>query len=149
MVIGTTGLTAGQLATVQSTSDHTAVCMASNFATGVNLCFKLAEIAALALGDDADIEISESHHKHKIDAPSGTALSSVSQWQMRWVVISMRLLFMGEKINLVRGTPSLLAFLRSELAILLATILFYLPLTESEWRLPTRRPVEPRLLEEQ
>jgi len=49
--------------------------MASNFATGVNLCFKLAEIAALALGDDADIEISESHHKHKIDAPSGTALS--------------------------------------------------------------------------
>jgi|TARA_B110000263_G_C15287798_1_gene501722 4-hydroxy-tetrahydrodipicolinate reductase len=75
MVIGTTGLTAGQLATVQSTSDHTAVCMASNFATGVNLCFKLAEIAALALGDDADIEISESHHKHKIDAPSGTALS--------------------------------------------------------------------------
>lgn len=75
IVIGTTGLTVDQLSSVQSASDHTAVCMASNFATGVNLCFKLAEIAALALGDDADIEISESHHKHKIDAPSGTALS--------------------------------------------------------------------------
>tara|TARA_B110000259_G_scaffold159527_1_gene182577 strand:- start:2487 stop:3293 length:807 start_codon:yes stop_codon:yes gene_type:complete len=75
MVIGTTGLTSDQLQSVQSVSESAAVCMASNFATGVNLCFKLAEIAALALGDDADIEISEAHHKHKVDAPSGTALS--------------------------------------------------------------------------
>ena len=75
MVVGTTGLTAGQLSSVQSASKHTAVCMASNFATGVNLCFKLAEIAAGVLGDDADIEISEAHHKDKVDAPSGTALS--------------------------------------------------------------------------
>jgi 4-hydroxy-tetrahydrodipicolinate reductase len=49
--------------------------MASNYATGVNLCFKLAELAASVLGDDVDIEISEAHHRHKIDAPSGTALS--------------------------------------------------------------------------
>jgi len=49
--------------------------MAPNFATGVNLCFKLAEIAASVLGDDVDIEISETHHRHKKDAPSGTALS--------------------------------------------------------------------------
>ena len=52
-----------------------AVCQASNFAPGVNLTFKLAEAAAKALGNSVDIEIVESHHRHKIDAPSGTALS--------------------------------------------------------------------------
>ena len=50
-------------------------CQASNFAPGVNLTFKLAEAAAKALGNSADIEIIEAHHRHKIDAPSGTALS--------------------------------------------------------------------------
>jgi 4-hydroxy-tetrahydrodipicolinate reductase len=50
-------------------------CQASNFAPGVNLTFKLAEAAAKALGNSADIEIVEAHHRHKIDAPSGTALS--------------------------------------------------------------------------
>lgn len=75
LVIGTTGLTTDQLQSVHSASKTISVCMASNFSTGVNLCFKLAEIAALALGDDADIEISEAHHKDKVDAPSGTALS--------------------------------------------------------------------------
>ena len=50
-------------------------CQASNFAPGVNLTFKLAEAAAKALGDSVDIEIVEAHHRHKIDAPSGTALS--------------------------------------------------------------------------
>ena len=49
--------------------------MASNFSTGVNLCFKLAELAAKVLADETDIEILEAHHRHKVDAPSGTALS--------------------------------------------------------------------------
>ena len=75
MVVGTTGLTEEQSQLVNSASQGIAICMASNFATGVNLCFKLAEIAAGVLGDDADIEISEAHHKDKVDAPSGTALS--------------------------------------------------------------------------
>jgi 4-hydroxy-tetrahydrodipicolinate reductase len=75
MVVGTTGLTEQQAQLVNSASKGIAICMASNFATGVNLCFKLAEIAAGVLGDDADIEISEAHHKDKVDAPSGTALS--------------------------------------------------------------------------
>ncbi|MDB2594432.1 4-hydroxy-tetrahydrodipicolinate reductase, partial [Porticoccaceae bacterium] len=75
MVIGTTGLDEAQLQQVIGASQNNAVCMASNYATGVNLCFKLAEIAASVLGDDVDIEISEAHHRHKIDAPSGTALS--------------------------------------------------------------------------
>lgn len=47
---------------------------APNMSVGVNLCFKLLELAARVMGDDADIEIVEAHHRHKVDAPSGTAL---------------------------------------------------------------------------
>lgn len=75
MVIGTTGLDEGQLAQVLKASNDIAICMASNYATGINLCFKLAELAASVLGDEVDIEITEAHHRNKIDAPSGTALS--------------------------------------------------------------------------
>ncbi|MCF7981665.1 MAG: 4-hydroxy-tetrahydrodipicolinate reductase [Pseudomonadales bacterium] len=75
IVVGTTGFTPEQKAAVISSSGTTAVCMASNFSTGVNLCFKLLELAAQVLGDDVDIEIYEAHHRHKVDAPSGTALS--------------------------------------------------------------------------
>ncbi len=75
MVIGTTGFTPAQKDTVLAAADKTAVCMASNFSTGVNLCFKLLELAAEVLGDDSDIEVYEAHHRHKVDAPSGTALS--------------------------------------------------------------------------
>ena len=48
--------------------------MAPNFAVGVNAVYKLAETAARILGDDYDVEIIEAHHRHKVDAPSGTAL---------------------------------------------------------------------------
>jgi 4-hydroxy-tetrahydrodipicolinate reductase len=75
IVIGTTGFDEQQLAQINQASERTAICMASNYATGVNLCFKLAELAASILGDEVDIEISETHHRHKVDAPSGTALS--------------------------------------------------------------------------
>lgn len=75
LVIGTTGLDEAQLQQIDQASRETALCMASNYATGVNLCFKLAELAASVLGDEVDIEISETHHRHKVDAPSGTALS--------------------------------------------------------------------------
>ena len=75
MVVGTTGFNEQQLQQVKQASETTAVCMASNYATGVNLCFKLAELAAKVLGDEVDIEISETHHRYKVDAPSGTALS--------------------------------------------------------------------------
>lgn len=75
IVIGTTGFSDAQKASVLAAADHTALCMASNFSTGVNLCFKLLEMAAQVLGDEVDIEIYEAHHRHKVDAPSGTALS--------------------------------------------------------------------------
>jgi 4-hydroxy-tetrahydrodipicolinate reductase len=75
IVIGTTGFTAEQDAVIKQSSAQIAICKASNFSTGVNLCFKLLDIAARVLGDDVDIEVIEAHHRHKADAPSGTALS--------------------------------------------------------------------------
>jgi 4-hydroxy-tetrahydrodipicolinate reductase len=75
IVIGTTGFTPEQKQELLDSIKNTAACMASNYSTGVNVCFKLLELAAQVLGDDYDVEIYEAHHKHKIDAPSGTALS--------------------------------------------------------------------------
>ncbi len=75
MVIGTTGFTEQQQRAIAQAAGLTPICKASNFSTGVNLCFKLLDMAARVLGDDVDIEIYEAHHRHKIDAPSGTALS--------------------------------------------------------------------------
>ena len=75
MVVGTTGFDTAQKASVMAAAETTTLCMASNFSTGVNLCFKLLDMAARVLGDDVDIEITEAHHRHKVDAPSGTALS--------------------------------------------------------------------------
>ena len=75
IVIGTTGFSVEQKAELDAAVASIAVCQASNFSTGVNLCFKLLEMAAGVLGDDVDIEIVEAHHRHKIDAPAGTALS--------------------------------------------------------------------------
>jgi 4-hydroxy-tetrahydrodipicolinate reductase len=75
LVIGTTGFTTEEQARIESAAAATPVCKASNFSTGVNLCFKLLDMAAKVLGDEVDIEVYEAHHRHKIDAPSGTALS--------------------------------------------------------------------------
>ena len=75
IVIGTTGFTDQQKKELLSSQSDIAMCMASNYSVGVNLCFKLLETAARVLGDDVDIEIIEAHHRHKVDAPSGTALS--------------------------------------------------------------------------
>ena len=75
MVIGTTGFTPEQQAELEQAAGKIAICKASNFSTGVNLCFKLLDMAARVLGDEVDIEVYEAHHRHKIDAPSGTALS--------------------------------------------------------------------------
>lgn len=75
MVIGTTGCTEQDKAAIAAAAEKTGICMASNFSTGVNLCFKLLKEAAQILGDDYDVEVVEAHHRHKVDSPSGTALS--------------------------------------------------------------------------
>jgi 4-hydroxy-tetrahydrodipicolinate reductase len=74
MVIGTTGFDARQRAIIQSAAKDIALVMAPNMSVGVNLCLKLLEITARAFADDADVEVIEAHHRHKVDAPSGTAL---------------------------------------------------------------------------
>ena len=75
MVIGTTGFTPAQQGEIDRAATRVAICKASNFSTGVNLCFQLLDMAARVLGDEVDIEVYEAHHRHKVDAPSGTALS--------------------------------------------------------------------------
>ncbi len=74
MVIGTTGLNPSQQESIGEAAIDTALVYAPNMSVGVNLCFKLLELAARVMGDDVDIEIVEAHHRHKVDAPSGTAL---------------------------------------------------------------------------
>ena len=74
MVIGTTGLTAEENEALKAFGEKTAIMYAPNMSVGVNLTFKILEIAAKVLGDDVDIEVIEAHHRHKVDAPSGTAL---------------------------------------------------------------------------
>lgn len=73
MVIGTTGFSEHQEQVLAKASKHIAIVYAGNYSTGVNLSLKLLEMAAKAFGEEADVEIIEAHHKHKIDAPSGTA----------------------------------------------------------------------------
>ena len=74
MVIGTTGLSSDQLEALEDAARDIAVVHAPNMSVGVNLCFKLLDIAARALGDSVDVEIIEAHHRNKVDAPSGTAV---------------------------------------------------------------------------
>jgi 4-hydroxy-tetrahydrodipicolinate reductase len=74
LVIGTTGHGPDQLEELRSVARDIPLVMAPNMSLGVNLLFRLAEIAARALGPDYDAEIFEAHHRHKVDAPSGTAL---------------------------------------------------------------------------
>ncbi|WP_201512817.1 4-hydroxy-tetrahydrodipicolinate reductase [Psychrobacter alimentarius] len=73
MVIGTTGFNEAQEQVLAKASEKIAIVYAGNYSTGVNLSLKLLSMAAKAFGNDADVEIIEAHHKHKIDAPSGTA----------------------------------------------------------------------------
>ena len=74
IVIGTTGFSDEQKQHISDAAKRINVMFAPNMSVGVNLCFKLLDIAARVLGDDVDIEVIEAHHRHKVDAPSGTAL---------------------------------------------------------------------------
>ena len=74
LVIGTTGLDAAGRDQIAAAGADIGIVFAPNMSVGVNLCFKLLELAARVMGEDADIEIVEAHHRHKVDAPSGTAL---------------------------------------------------------------------------
>ena len=87
LVVGTTGLGEAELAALEAAAERAAVVRAPNFSVGVNLTLRLLALAAEVLGDDVDVEIVEMHHRHKVDAPSGTALR------------------MGEVVAAARGRP--------------------------------------------
>ena len=74
MVIGTTGVDQKLQQKLREAGETIAILYAPNMSVGVNLCLQLLQIAAKALGDSVDIEIIEAHHRHKVDAPSGTAI---------------------------------------------------------------------------
>ncbi len=74
LVIGTTGFSDEQKAHIAQAAEKTAIVMAPNMSVGVNVTFKLLEMAAKAMSEGYDIEVIEAHHRHKVDAPSGTAL---------------------------------------------------------------------------
>lgn len=75
LVVGTTGLPPEVQAQIDALAERAPVLVAANFSVGVNLLVALAEQAASVLGDDYDVEVVESHHRRKVDAPSGTALA--------------------------------------------------------------------------
>jgi 4-hydroxy-tetrahydrodipicolinate reductase len=74
MVIGTTGFTEAQKQEIELAAKRIPIVMAPNMSVGVNVTLKLLQMAAQALATGYDIEIIEAHHRHKVDAPSGTAL---------------------------------------------------------------------------
>ena len=75
MVIGTTGFDDAGKQAIRDAAQDIAIVFAANFSVGVNVLLKLLEKAAKVMGDYTDIEIIEAHHRHKVDAPSGTALA--------------------------------------------------------------------------
>jgi 4-hydroxy-tetrahydrodipicolinate reductase len=84
MVIGTTGLDKGDRDVIEQAAAKVPVVLAPNMSVGVNLTLKLLEIAAGVLGDTVDVEVVEAHHRHKVDAPSGTALIMGEQVAAAW-----------------------------------------------------------------
>jgi 4-hydroxy-tetrahydrodipicolinate reductase len=75
LVVGTTGFSEAQKAEIAAQAKHIAIFMSPNMSVGVNVVMRLLDVAARALNEGYDIEIVEAHHRHKVDAPSGTALA--------------------------------------------------------------------------
>jgi 4-hydroxy-tetrahydrodipicolinate reductase len=74
IVIGTTGYSEAQKEVIAKAAEDVAIVLAPNMSVGVNLALKLLEMTAKVIGEYSDIEVIEAHHRHKVDAPSGTAL---------------------------------------------------------------------------
>jgi len=74
-VVGTTGLSVVQSEELKALAEQAPICFAANYSTGVNLILNILQTVGKTVGEDSDIEIFEAHHRHKVDAPSGTALA--------------------------------------------------------------------------
>ncbi len=103
MVIGTTGFDEAGLGKIDAAAEKVAIVFAPNMSVGVNLCLKLLQQAAAVLNEDYDIEVIEAHHRHKVDAPSGTALrmgevvADTLGWDLKEVAVYGREGITGER----------------------------------------------------
>lgn len=103
MIIGTTGFTQAEQQTIQKSAEQIGIVFAANFSVGVNLMLKLLEKTAMLLGRSSDIEIVEAHHRHKVDAPSGTALAmgkviaDTLGWDLQQCAVYGRKGYIGER----------------------------------------------------
>ncbi len=115
IVIGTTGFDDAGKAAIKEASAEIGIVFAANFSVGVNLVLKLLEKAAKVMGDYADIEIVEAHHRHKVDAPSGTALAmgeaiaDAMNWDLKEHAVYAREGITGERVPNSIGFASLRA----------------------------------------
>jgi len=103
-VIGTTGFSDEQHQQLEAASQRHPIVFASNYSAGVTLTLNLLETAAASLGDDYDVEIIEAHHRNKVDAPSGTALS-MGQSVARALGRDLNALSMAGRATQVSGIP--------------------------------------------
>lgn len=141
MVIGTTGFSPEEKERLVAAAREIPIVFAANFSVGVNLCLKLLDTAARVLGDDVDIEIIEAHHRHKVDAPSGTALRMGRWWPRRSGAICRRLPSMVAKARPGRGRARPSASRLCVPGTSWATIPCCSPPMASASRSPTRPPV--------
>ena len=131
MVIGTTGFDEAGKQAIRDAAADIAIVFAANFSVGVNVMLKLLEKAAKVMGDYTDIEIIEAHHRHKVDAPSGTALA-----------MGEAIAHALDKVKAIPVNVCLVALVLPPCVQVtsLANIPRCLPILASVWRSPIRRP---------
>lgn len=140
MVIGTTGFDEAGKQAIRDAAADIAIVFAANFSVGVNVMLKLLEKAAKVMGDYTDIEIIEAHHRHKVDAPSGTALAMgeaiahALDKDLKDCAVYSREGHTGERV------PGTLVLPPCVQVTSLANIPRCLPILASVWRSPIRRP---------
>ncbi|VEI45566.1 dihydrodipicolinate reductase [Actinobacillus equuli] len=138
MVIGTTGFDDAGKQAIQAAAEQISIVFASNYSVGVNLVFKLLEKAAKVMGDYCDIEVIEAHHRHKVDAPSGTALSMGEHIAKRLDVILRHMVFLPVKVLPVNANVMKLALPPFVPVMWSVNTRYGLPMKVSVLRLPTK-----------
>lgn len=139
MIIGTTGFSVEEKQLLADAGKEIPIVFAANFSVGVNLSLKLLDMAARVLGDDVDIEIIEAHHRHKVDAPSGTALRMGEVVANAWAVTCRKWRCMAVKARPAR------VIVRPSASPPCVPVMWWVTtpccslLKASAWRSPTKR----------
>ncbi|WMQ74398.1 MAG: 4-hydroxy-tetrahydrodipicolinate reductase [Sodalis sp.] len=142
IVIGTTGFSDAQKEAIYAAAQETGIVFAANFSVGINLMLKLLEKVAQVMGEEADIEIIEAHHRHKVDAPSGTALAMGKRLLTPSGAILLIARCTAVKAILVSAKRKASALPRCGPVTSWVSIPPCLPRSASAWRSLTKRQVE-------